>query len=666
MDNIRESDLAGPINDDPARSAAYRIMHLLASKDLLAGNSVILGATYQPPQHRAELANLALRLDVPLYVVQCVCPPDIAAWRFEHRTGKHAGTDLTTLRVKQLVERYERFDGAMLLETPKESDPIEAVNTYLAARVPVDPVRWACHKYFASEMVRDLGKPTALLPKLSESSVRAAKRRRRYYAGGWVLLCVSVTLGLTPILYKIVGRIQIEYSSKRATAGAISAAMHGLFALITHSWRSIAPLTFSNVITWAAFCFAFAGFGSIVLGLVRDTREHRAEAKQVVTAGDSPRYSLTPGEILPSDTEIYHAYMCRSSKDQAFRIPIANVPICFLIPPQQGRSFAAIVRSSEDRPCILSDDAKRLGMDWSGFTAWRQKSRREEYSITFSHEYGLRAVGLDDQTHKGTYLIEGVKCSYDEYVTKELAVNLCAPGTLPDMRRLLEGPEWDSGNLDLLSVANSAKRYSMRLSITGLVLTHDDYFILQRRSSVVGHGLGSLAAAVNGAADHYADCSDEGSWAWSILGKLYANLPYACHSFISKFELEGPQCWNLAKSALRELHEEIGLGTEALHEKPLSGVPCLEQPFIAAAYNLRYGRDLNFYCCFRTRLNSQDISAQRDYARDKWEVENLVFLHRDKVTAQAIISGSLDKVLPNRARHLLGALYAWAIFAKQD
>lgn len=304
-------------------------------------------------------------------------------------------------------------------------------------------------------------------------------------------------------------------------------------------------------------------------------------------------------------------------------------------------------------------------MDWNGFVMWRQKERREEYAMTYSHEYGLRCVGLDNQKPDDTCIINAAKCTYDEYVSTELAVNFCAPGSLPDMRRLFEGESWDDGNLDLLNVAESARRYSMRVSVTGLVLTDDDYFILQRRSAVVGHGLGSLAGAVNGAADYYADCCDWDNLKWLLQGKAYAAVPYSFHEWISRLELGGPRRWDLAKSALREVREEIGLLDTVFYKSNQEerGVPPFKRPFIAAAYNLRYGRDLNFYCCFRTLLKSEEISAQRKNARDRWEVEDLVFLHRDEVTMQAIISGALERILPNRARHLLGALYAWAVYA---
>jgi len=96
---------------------------------------------------------------------------------------------------------------------------------------------------------------------------------------------------------------------------------------------------------------------------------------------------------------------------------------------------------------------------------------------------------------------------------------------------------------------------------------------------------------VNGAADYHADCCDSDSGLWRLLGRVYALLPYRFHVILNDLELDGPRNWELAR---------------------------------AAASNLRYGRDLNFYCCFRTHLRAEDIGVQRRKARDRWEVANLV------------------------------------------
>ncbi len=51
---------------------------------------------------------------------------------------------------------------------------------------------------------------------------------------------------------------------------------------------------------------------------------------------------------------------------------------------------------------------------------------------------------------------------------------------------------------------------------------------------------------------------------------------------------------------------------------------------------------------------------------DKWEVENLVPLPYAAVTKDAVTSGRLGRVLPNCSRHLLGVLYAWAVYSGRE
>ena len=151
MDTIRLVRLPGPINDESARGAAYRLLHLYASRKLNKKRPVALNATYMPQRHRAELAALAVRAKVPIYIVQCVCSPALAVKRFQERPiGKHAGSDLTAERVRHLAERYERFDGALLLNTDASQgvEPyLSYVYDYLNREVPADPIRWAQHEY---------------------------------------------------------------------------------------------------------------------------------------------------------------------------------------------------------------------------------------------------------------------------------------------------------------------------------------------------------------------------------------------------------------------------------------------------------------------------------------------------------------------------------------
>jgi hypothetical protein len=118
---------------------------------------------------------------------------------------------------------------------------------------------------------------------------------------------------------------------------------------------------------------------------------------------------------------------------------------------------------------------------------------------------------------------------------------------------------------------------------------------------------------VNGAADYHADCCDSDSGLWRLLGRVYALLPYRFHVILNDLELDGPRNWELPKAALREVREEIGLEEQFFVQTDggEDSVPPFKRPFIAAAYNLRYRRDLNFYCCLRTHLRAEDIGVQR-------------------------------------------------------
>lgn len=101
-----------------------------------------------------------------------------------------------------------------------------------------------------------------------------------------------------------------------------------------------------------------------------------------------------------------------------------------------------------------------------------------------------------------------------------------------------------------------------------------------------------------------------GDWKW---------YPRVAQNWESLFEeWDTPACCDLARTALRELNEEVRLKLADLHrsDRQMDGVPPFDRPFIAAAYNLRYGRDLNFYCCYRTKLTTDQIAGRKASPRD--------------------------------------------------
>jgi predicted kinase len=102
MDEIRKEILPGPINDEEARTAAYRVMHFRAGLAVFGAKTAILDATYFPVEARRELGEIARRLRVPLYVIQCWASPEEAVKRFRTRDKDHAGADLISSRAARV------------------------------------------------------------------------------------------------------------------------------------------------------------------------------------------------------------------------------------------------------------------------------------------------------------------------------------------------------------------------------------------------------------------------------------------------------------------------------------------------------------------------------------------------------------------------------------
>ena len=322
MDQIRLDEFPGPINDEAVRGAAYRLLHRFACREVNNGKAVALNATYMPQRHRAELAALVLRSDVAIYVVQCVCSPDVAVKRFRERAlGLHAGSDLTALRVRQLAERFERFDGALLINTdtdPTSEDCLSLVHQYLNQRVPTDPVRWAQHEYASASTKPQVPRQK----KLSEASVRAAKRLRLLYHIGVCSFFAGAIVGFSSIFLKLLWVLGTSlgpwYRALREQHGALQAFIGSLGGSLLALGRS--SLQEAPVVEWVHFsvlCLALAGLASIVVAFYHDSKTRREEAKTWADAGRNPRYALTTGDARPSDVEIYHAYRSRLKPDAA-------------------------------------------------------------------------------------------------------------------------------------------------------------------------------------------------------------------------------------------------------------------------------------------------------------------------------------------------------------
>ncbi|HEY5212245.1 MAG TPA: AAA family ATPase [Acidobacteriaceae bacterium] len=630
MDDLRRTRIPGQIHDKSRRDAAYRMMHHEAIKALRTHSIVSVTATYFPTKARAEIAEVARRFDAALYIVQCVCEAQVAVDRLLRRLREepeHAGTDLSATRVRDLANQYERFDGGLTIDTTSNPKPhgIQSILcTYISSGSPVDPYNWAEHRY--SALPQSEKPPSSALGKLSAAVLMRARWTLRWHRVANVAILGSLVIGGIPLLFYIYIRFNAEWPRWTHLRSPLDSLWNGLVA---SSWPDVASGTTLTI--------AAAGIIGIFLVFYKETKEKRQKAKDIVSAGKVPQYSLPVGaNETPSDREIYYAYRCRMQEAELAKMPIPGIPVYFLIPPQRDKAFSVVAeRAADEVPSALQYEAAERALDWEGFAAGRWDAYSRDSALNAkSAEKNLCCTGHPKQSGDDTrYTVPGLLCRYNDYVVRELSVNLCAPGTLPDMRRLFEGPAWDEEFVDLSDVKDAARRYSLRMSVTGLLLTSDGYFVLQRRSSAVASGVGSLGASVGGAVDYRKDAVG-----WQMF------LPY-------------PHDWNLGKSLKRELREEIGIAAKHL-------LPLKPGPFIGAAFNLRYGRDLNFYALLQTKLSSSKISAKRLSwrARDHWEVDHLEFLHCNRVTVESICSGALQGQLSGRSRHLMGALYGWAVY----
>ena len=77
---------------------------------LTAGSSCILDATFSKKKHRNQAADLAKELNLPFFIVECICPENIIKKRLEKRLKGKSVSDA----------RWELF-----YDQKKEFEPIE-------------------------------------------------------------------------------------------------------------------------------------------------------------------------------------------------------------------------------------------------------------------------------------------------------------------------------------------------------------------------------------------------------------------------------------------------------------------------------------------------------------------------------------------------------------
>ncbi|MGB9485484.1 MAG: hypothetical protein WCD04_05135 [Terriglobia bacterium] len=389
------------------------------------------------------------------------------------------------------------------------------------------------------------------------------------------------------------------------------------------------------------YLFAAAIVGGGIMPLVDHFKEGEKRREPIRDAGLVPRYEpFTDGR--PTDKELLIMYLSRmkdnGEKNQekenlevaGFGVP--GVPVYFVIPPHEG--FNVLLESVPDPSngdafddTGLSLEAAKLGLDWLGFSEW--------WSHTIGAQWFDRVNELCVRCTERPELKNNIcrvhvtDCSYEKYLVTERAVNLSADTRLPDMRRLFEGKRWDCNEVDLLDFAEARERFSMLISVAALVTTKDNFLVLQRRSNRVAQGLGVITTTCNGFANWEKD-----------------------HARNSRPEYRRATS-NLREAALRELYEETAI--------PKCKLKTTDNAFIGAAFNLLHGRDLNFYVHFETSLCHSGVAERRKHATSRWEVASLIFVPLSKIAEDGLsLLEPFDRLLPECARHLRGAIYALA------
>lgn len=608
MDELRLEMFPRSDNRMEHRNLAYRRMHAEAM-DLVGRrrDSVVLDATYQPLQRRADLETLARNLNPPvsIYLVECQVMPAIARMRFEHWRdhGAHAAVDLTPEKVEALAGQYPYSNLGLTLNTDDWSDEgfadlAATINTYIDLGQPI------CHgNWDHSQAVGTSGphKPkegeNPLL--LTENSRGRQVWRRR---GLQLVTVLSVSL----------------------LALAIRAAVYA-FATERSSTKRI---------EWVEPLIALGLVAATFIAWWEYKERSKREAETITKAGDIPRYYSTEAAAFcrPPDLMLYQLYYPKARDKRRFCIPRA--PVYFVVPPR--KPFRVIVKEYGEPPNdeSLSRSAARLGFDWHRFKKWRLDVKKRDY-VSFVLERGIRCTGLDAAADD--VVMWGVPVDWAEYVCRELSLDRRETSILPDMRALFEGPGWNGRDgLDLLDILGKPRgiatgdkprdRYSMLVNTTTLVTTIDGFVVLHRRSKHVSEGKGGLSATSSGFTHWDRDTRQ-------------ADLERALES-----------------AALRELKEEMNLVWHGWQQDLVS----IDRPFMAAGYNLLHGRDLAFYAHFESVHDHKWISEHRLDAHDRWEIANLVFVPVECINDDGTFSHPIAHLQRECNRHLRAALYSFA------
>ena len=83
----------------------------LAAEKIRQGKPVIIDASFKNRSDRSLAVNLAARLHVPFYVIECTCPDDIVKMRLEKRMlEKDNPSDGRWEILQEQKKQYEKID----------------------------------------------------------------------------------------------------------------------------------------------------------------------------------------------------------------------------------------------------------------------------------------------------------------------------------------------------------------------------------------------------------------------------------------------------------------------------------------------------------------------------------------------------------------------------
>jgi predicted kinase len=450
----------------------------------------------------------------------------------------------------------------------------------------------------------------------------------------WVALPAAFTAGpqlnASETLLKLTSKSRSRakwYSFLRAAGVYFSVMAFGVALALTVAaiFRQVPYLSAGDVAGWVqaslAASLVSAGLAAAIEFLLRGPNAMRDNL--VRHAGQVPRLELP--EYEPSNLELYERYQRRIDPKQQERFFIPNVPIWFLVPPQK-KGFEVKTEIVNDTPVnwqLLQERAAKVGLDWHGYLKWRQKQKEEEY-YDRSEEPKVRV--LDFFFSHGVVTVQVCRGDFMSYLCTELSANLRVDGRYGfEFRELLEGPTWNRAEasaekplLDLENIRKGSRTHEMLASVQLGLTTSDGYLVLQRRSNRVQSAVGGVTSSGSGTA------------MWKDLSSGHRSLK---------------------ETAIRETCEEIGW---LPHEDD-----DLRAPFLATAFNLLRGRDLNFYCHLHTRRTFREIAEAAPRAQHSWEVAHLIPVPLEAIEANGTLQQPFENLIGG-ARHLRGLLYCLA------